>query len=144
MDTHRGLDAGCDVQHGAAWDVPVQGELQRPGDVLDVGVVTRCRAVPVDHDRLACLDRAEEQRHRPPLMGAPGAVHVREPQRWLEQMRKVDDLRLQRDDGGDVERVAGDHHQVEAIFKAFARALRVACARDARLAAMLPSTKGLL
>jgi imidazoleglycerol-phosphate dehydratase len=36
------------------------------------------------------------------------------------------------------------HHQVEAVFKAFARALRVACARDARLAAMLPSTKGLL
>jgi len=36
------------------------------------------------------------------------------------------------------------HHQVEAIFKAFARALRVACARDQRLAKMLPSTKGLL
>jgi imidazoleglycerol-phosphate dehydratase len=36
------------------------------------------------------------------------------------------------------------HHHVEAIFKAFARALRVACARDERLAAMLPSTKGLL
>jgi len=36
------------------------------------------------------------------------------------------------------------HHKVEAAFKAFARALRVACARDARLAAMLPSTKGLL
>ena len=36
------------------------------------------------------------------------------------------------------------HHQVEAIFKAFARALRVACARDKRLGRMLPSTKGLL
>jgi imidazoleglycerol-phosphate dehydratase len=36
------------------------------------------------------------------------------------------------------------HHHVEAVFKAFARALRVACARDARLARMLPSTKGLL
>jgi imidazoleglycerol-phosphate dehydratase len=36
------------------------------------------------------------------------------------------------------------HHQVEAVFKAFARALRVACARDRRLARMLPSTKGLL
>jgi imidazoleglycerol-phosphate dehydratase len=36
------------------------------------------------------------------------------------------------------------HHQVEAIFKAFGRALRVACARDRRLAKMLPSTKGLL
>jgi imidazoleglycerol-phosphate dehydratase len=36
------------------------------------------------------------------------------------------------------------HHKIEAAFKAFARALRVACAKDARLAAMLPSTKGLL
>ncbi len=36
------------------------------------------------------------------------------------------------------------HHKIEAIFKAFARALRVACARDKRLARMLPSTKGLL
>ncbi|MCA1559104.1 MAG: imidazoleglycerol-phosphate dehydratase HisB [Acidobacteria bacterium] len=36
------------------------------------------------------------------------------------------------------------HHQVEALFKAFGRALRVACARDPRLARMLPSTKGLL
>jgi len=36
------------------------------------------------------------------------------------------------------------HHQVEAMFKAFGRALRVACARDKRLAKMLPSTKGLL
>ena len=36
------------------------------------------------------------------------------------------------------------HHHVEAVFKAFARALRVACSRDERLAKMLPSTKGLL
>ena len=36
------------------------------------------------------------------------------------------------------------HHMIEACFKAFARALRVACARDRRLATMLPSTKGLL
>ena len=36
------------------------------------------------------------------------------------------------------------HHHVEAVFKAFARALRVACAKDRRLARMLPSTKGLL
>jgi imidazoleglycerol-phosphate dehydratase len=36
------------------------------------------------------------------------------------------------------------HHRVEAVFKAFARALRVACARDRRLARMLPSTKELL
>jgi imidazoleglycerol-phosphate dehydratase len=36
------------------------------------------------------------------------------------------------------------HHKIEAVFKAFARALRVACATDRRLAQMLPSTKGLL
>jgi len=37
-----------------------------------------------------------------------------------------------------------NHHKIEAVFKAFARALRVACAKDKRLAKMLPSTKGLL
>jgi imidazoleglycerol-phosphate dehydratase len=36
------------------------------------------------------------------------------------------------------------HHRVEASFKAFARALRVACGRDRRLARVLPSTKELL
>jgi imidazoleglycerol-phosphate dehydratase len=36
------------------------------------------------------------------------------------------------------------HHQIEALFKAFARALRVACARDRRLLKVLPSTKELL
>ena len=36
------------------------------------------------------------------------------------------------------------HHQVEALFKAFARALRVACSRDRQLGEMLPSTKELL
>jgi len=36
------------------------------------------------------------------------------------------------------------HHRIEAVFKAFARALRVACSKDKRLAKMLPSTKGLL
>jgi imidazoleglycerol-phosphate dehydratase len=36
------------------------------------------------------------------------------------------------------------HHQVEALFKAFARALRMACSRDARLKRTMPSTKGLL
>jgi imidazoleglycerol-phosphate dehydratase len=36
------------------------------------------------------------------------------------------------------------HHQIEAIFKCFARAMRFAVARDARLKKVLPSTKGLL
>lgn len=37
-----------------------------------------------------------------------------------------------------------NHHRVEAAFKAFGRALRVACGKDKQLARMLPSTKGLL
>lgn len=36
------------------------------------------------------------------------------------------------------------HHQIEALFKAFARALRVACSRDKQLGRILPSTKELL
>lgn len=36
------------------------------------------------------------------------------------------------------------HHAVEALFKAFARALRYACSRDRQLKKLLPSTKGLL
>ena len=37
-----------------------------------------------------------------------------------------------------------NHHKIEALFKAFARALRAACWRDKRMARLLPSTKGLL
>lgn len=36
------------------------------------------------------------------------------------------------------------HHQIEAVFKCFARALRYACSKDRALARQLPSTKGLL
>ncbi|HKV23397.1 MAG TPA: imidazoleglycerol-phosphate dehydratase HisB [Candidatus Acidoferrum sp.] len=36
------------------------------------------------------------------------------------------------------------HHQIEALFKSFARALRFAVSRDQRLRRVLPSTKGLL
>ena len=36
------------------------------------------------------------------------------------------------------------HHKIEAIFKCFARAMRYACSKDARLKDQLPSTKGLL
>ena len=35
-----------------------------------------------------------------------------------------------------------NHHKIEAIFKAFARALRVACSRDKQLGEMLPSHQG--
>jgi len=37
-----------------------------------------------------------------------------------------------------------NHHKIEAIFKAFARALRGAVSRDDRMKDLLPSTKGLL
>jgi len=36
------------------------------------------------------------------------------------------------------------HHQCETVFKAFARALRMAVARDPRAGAEIPSTKGML
>ena len=37
-----------------------------------------------------------------------------------------------------------NHHKVEALFKAFARALRAACWRDRQMIRLLPSTKGVL
>jgi len=37
-----------------------------------------------------------------------------------------------------------NHHKVEALFKCFARAMKYACSKDARLKNELPSTKGLL
>ena len=37
-----------------------------------------------------------------------------------------------------------NHHKIEALFKAFARALRAACWRDRQMKRLLPSTKGLL
>jgi imidazoleglycerol-phosphate dehydratase len=37
-----------------------------------------------------------------------------------------------------------NHHKIEALFKAFARALRAACWRDQQMKRLLPSTKGLL
>src|ERR1044071_5027517 len=37
-----------------------------------------------------------------------------------------------------------NHHKIEALFKAFARAVRAACWRDKQMGQLLPSTKGLL
>jgi len=36
----------------------------------------------------------------------------------------------------------GDHHKIESIFKAFAKAMKMACSKDARLKEAIPSTKG--
>jgi imidazoleglycerol-phosphate dehydratase len=45
-----------------------------------------------------------------------------------------------------IDNLAGEnaHHQAETVFKAFARALRMALEADTRMAGMLPSTKGAL
>ena len=45
-----------------------------------------------------------------------------------------------------IDNLRGDnaHHQAETVFKAFARALRMACERDPRATGLLPSTKGAL
>jgi len=37
-----------------------------------------------------------------------------------------------------------NHHKIESLFKAFARAVRAACWRDPRMAEFIPSTKGVL
>ena len=37
-----------------------------------------------------------------------------------------------------------DHHKIEAIFKAFAKAMKMACEKDSRRIDILPSTKDLL
>ena len=44
----------------------------------------------------------------------------------------------------DVIRGANDHHKIETLFKAFGRALRVACSFDERARDAMPSTKGSL
>jgi imidazoleglycerol-phosphate dehydratase len=45
-----------------------------------------------------------------------------------------------------VDNVRGDntHHQIETVFKAFGRALRMALTADPRMAGITPSTKGVL
>jgi imidazoleglycerol-phosphate dehydratase len=37
-----------------------------------------------------------------------------------------------------------NHHKIESLFKAFARAVRAACWHDPKMAAFIPSTKGVL
>jgi imidazoleglycerol-phosphate dehydratase len=44
----------------------------------------------------------------------------------------------------DILRGRSDHHKIEALFKAAARALRAACETDPRAADSIPSTKGML
>jgi imidazoleglycerol-phosphate dehydratase len=44
----------------------------------------------------------------------------------------------------DILRGRSDHHKLEALFKAAARALRDACEADPRSADVIPSTKGAL
>jgi imidazoleglycerol-phosphate dehydratase len=41
-------------------------------------------------------------------------------------------------------RGVNSHHQAETVFKAFGRALRMACALDERMPGIMPSTKGTL
>ena len=44
----------------------------------------------------------------------------------------------------DILKGRSDHHKIEALFKAAARALRDACGTDARSGGVIPSTKGTL
>ena len=87
------------------------------------------------------LERPAACGDRPQAAGPPGRRPAeRADSRFLRGIRR----RRARQRARKVLYGRSSHHHVEAVFKAFARALRVACARDARLAKMLPSTKGLL
>ncbi len=44
----------------------------------------------------------------------------------------------------DTLRGTNTHHQIETVFKAFGRALRMAVELDERMAGQMPSTKGVL
>jgi len=37
-----------------------------------------------------------------------------------------------------------DHHKIESIFKAFGKAMQMACSKDKRLKGQIPTTKGIL
>lgn len=37
-----------------------------------------------------------------------------------------------------------DHHKIEAVFKAFAKAMKMACSKDKRMLKEIPSTKGVI
>lgn len=37
-----------------------------------------------------------------------------------------------------------DHHKIESIFKAFAKAMKMACSKDPRMKGLIPSTKGMI
>ena len=37
-----------------------------------------------------------------------------------------------------------DHHKMEAVFKAFGKAMKMACSKDERVLNDIPSTKGVL
>lgn len=41
-----------------------------------------------------------------------------------------------------IPRGRSDHHKIEALFKAFAKAMKMACSKDPRAMGSLPSTKG--
>jgi len=45
-----------------------------------------------------------------------------------------------------IDNLKGDnsHHQIETVFKAFGRALRMALSPDPRMSGLIPSTKGSL
>ncbi len=66
----------------------------------------------------------------------------------LDQIARHGTIDLEIDAQGDLHidnlKVENAHHQCETVFKAFARALRMALAPDPRSAGVIPSTKGSL
>ena len=85
---------------------------------------------------------------RPSGPGVPRAVHARADRhvRRRPDPRVLPGLRQPRAGTLHIDNLRGDnaHHQCETVFKAFARALRMACELDPRAAGAIPSTKGTL
>ena len=106
--------------------------------------------------RRAVIDRqtTETQIRLAIALDGKGTYTVKTGIRFLDHMLELfarhGGFNLTIDARGDLD--VDQHHTVEdlgialgeAVFKAFARALRVAVAKDRRLARLLPSTKGLL
>src|SRR3989338_8041014 len=51
---------------------------------------------------------------------------------------------LQANIGVKIEYGRSDHHKIEALFKAFAKAMKMACSKNKRALKEMPSTKGLI
>ncbi|MDR2718183.1 MAG: imidazoleglycerol-phosphate dehydratase HisB [Treponema sp.] len=85
-----------------------------------------------------------------PLLSSSQGLNVSNPANYEFQKDVVEDFWLAFTNAAgcnlhlEIIRGRSDHHKIEALFKAAARALRAACEIDERVKNSIPSTKGLL